>query len=68
MPILENNHDRRGRPICPVCDRPITPEENVVLLGESMIHGHFALQSGGSKTVPPVDRRGDDAKRIKRAA
>ena len=67
MPITENTYDRRGRPICQICANPITPEDNVALVGASMIHGHCASQPAGRSPVTLVDRQRDDAER-KRAA
>jgi len=38
MPILENEPDRRGRPICPKRAQSILPGDGVALMEDSMIH------------------------------
>jgi len=48
MPLLENMYDRRGRPICRICARAITRDDNVAL-GDTMIHGRCAAQPGMRK-------------------
>jgi hypothetical protein len=51
MPLLENTYDLRGRPICRVCARPITPEDKVAL-EDAMIHGRCAAKPGVRRRTP----------------
>jgi CheY-like chemotaxis protein len=53
MPLLENPYDRRGRPICRVCARAITPEDKVAL-EDAMIHGRCAEKPGARKRAPSL--------------
>jgi hypothetical protein len=39
MPRFENKYDVSGHPICRKCERPILPDDSVVLVEDSMIHG-----------------------------
>jgi hypothetical protein len=54
MPILENKPDRRGRPICPKCARPILPSDGVALMEDSMIHAGCVSRPPSSGVVTPI--------------
>ena len=54
MPLLENKHDRRGRPICPQCARAISPRDGVALMEDSMIHAYCAPRPPSSGAVAPI--------------
>jgi hypothetical protein len=59
MPLWENTYDRRGRPICRVCARAITPEDKVAL-EDAMIHGRCSAKPGGRTRTAAMELQLDD--------